>query len=98
MTESNVRVGTQVALDDVREPRWQYSYVAKYADGSGVRERVTFDTLAKAETWLRDNADDVTAWNAEVPPGDVLVAAVERRQVWEPGEWEPVTVAAEGSA
>ena len=73
---------------------WQYSYFEKWADGSGVYERVTFRTLAEARKYF-DNSGDMSDWNAEVKKKDRLVAGVEKRRVVEPGPW--VTVESEGT-
>lgn len=69
---------------------WQWCYVEKWADGSGVYERVTLDTLKKARRYLRDNAEHLAALNAQATDDDRVVASIEKRRVTEPGPWVPV--------
>lgn len=72
------------------EAEWQYSYVEKWADDSGVYERVTFDREAQARKYLRDNAEHVEGLNQEFNSEDQIVASIEKRVVHTPGEWVPV--------
>lgn len=72
------------------EPEWQFSYVEKWADDSGVYERVTFDREAQARKYLRDNAEHVEGLNQEFNAEDQIVASIEKRVVHTPGEWVPV--------
>lgn len=81
------------------ETEWQYSYVEKWADGSGVYERVTFKTEGEALERLTANVAYVSGFNSEqTEPSDKLVALVERRQVGVPGPWEPVGGESTGTA
>lgn len=78
------------------ETEWQYSYVEKWADGSGVYERETFKTESEALECLAENVASVSGFNSEqTEPGDKLVALVERRQVGLPGPWLPIEGEAE---
>lgn len=70
---------------------WQWCYVEKWADGSGVYERVTFDTLKKARRYFRDNAERLEELNAQATEDDRVVASIEKRRVTEPGPWMPVS-------
>lgn len=74
------------------EPKasWQWCYVEKWIDGSGVYERVTFDNEAKARRYLRNNAERVEGLNQEFNADDQIVASVEKRRTHTPGEWLPV--------
>lgn len=76
--------------------RWQYCYVEKWVDGSGIYDRVTFDDVEKARQHLADEADEVAARNREVKKRDRVVASIERRRITDPGPWEPAP--AEGVA
>ena len=73
--------------------QWQYSYAEKWEDGSGVNERVTFDTEAKARQYFADNAPEVVELNKyreSVGDPDRLVPVLEKRRVVEPGDWLPL--------
>ena len=73
--------------------QWQYSYAEKWVDGSGVNERVTFDTEAKARQYFADNAPEVVEMNKyreSVGDPDRLVPVLEKRRVVEPGPWLPL--------
>lgn len=76
-------------IAELEAGKWQSSYFEKWADGSGVHERVTFRTLAEARKYF-DNNGDMSGWNADVVEKDRLVAGVEKRIVVEPGPWMPV--------
>lgn len=90
--------GEEFTSDDLRtlaagfqpEVTWQWCYVEKWVDGSGIYERVTFDSESKACQYLADAAENVRDFNLEVSETDRIVASVEKRRTWEPGEWEPV--------
>jgi hypothetical protein len=78
------------------ETEWQYSYVEKWSDGSGIYGRETFKTKGEALECLTENVASVSGFNSEqTEPGDQLVALVERRQVSLPGPWLPVEGEAE---
>ena len=79
----------EARVKELEAGEWQYSYFEKWADGSGVYERVTFRTLAEARKYF-DNSGDMSDWNAEVKKKDRLVAGIEKRRVVEPGPWLPV--------
>lgn len=80
----------------VPKPVDQYSFVEKWADGSGVYERVTFADLSEARRYLRDNADSVAEFNAEADEdGDRIVAGIEHRVIYAPGPWGPLPVGGE---
>ena len=73
--------------------QWQYSYAEKWVDGSGVNERVTFDTEAKARQYFADNAPEVAEMNKyreSVGDPDRLLPVLEKRRVVEPGPWLPL--------
>lgn len=73
--------------------RWQYSYAEKWVDGSGVNERVTFNTEAKARQYFADNAPEVVEMNKyreSVGDPDRLLPVLEKRRVVEPGDWLPL--------
>ena len=73
--------------------KWQYSYAEKWVDDSGVYERVTFDTEAKARQYYVDNAPRLVGYNMEqesVGDPDRLVPVLEKRRVVEPGDWLPL--------
>ena len=71
--------------------KWQYSYAEKWVDDSGVYERVTFDTEAKARQYYVDNAPRLVGYNMEQEyEGNKLKAVLEKRRVTEPGEWLPL--------
>ena len=73
--------------------QWQYSYAEKWEDGSGVHERVTFDTEAKARQYFADNVPEVVELNKyreSVGDPDRLVPVLEKRRVVEPGDWLPL--------
>ena len=71
--------------------QWQYSYAEKWVDDSGVYERVTFDTEAKARQYYVDNAPRLVGYNMEQEyEGNKLKAVLEKRRVTEPGEWLPL--------
>ena len=62
-------------------------------DGSGVNERVTFDTEAKARQYFADNVPEVVELNKyleSVGDPDRLVPVLEKRRVVEPGPWLPL--------
>lgn len=69
---------------------WQWCYVEKWADGSGVYDRVTFDSEVRAFGYLGDNAKRVWDLNHEFDSVDEIVASIEKRRIYEPGEWFPV--------
>ncbi len=81
-------------LDDASSSTpWQYSYAEKWVDGSGVHERVTFDTEAKARQYFADNVPEVVELNKyreSVGDPDRLVPVIEKRRVVEPGDWLPL--------
>lgn len=78
------------------EPGEQFSYVEKWADGSGVYERITFGSASEAREWIRNRADGLAAFNAEADDeADRLVASVERRTTYSPGPWLPLPVGGE---
>lgn len=73
--------------------QWQYSYAEKWVDGSGVNERVTFNTEAKARQYFADNVPEVVELNKyreSVGDPDRLVPVIEKRRVVEPGPWLPL--------
>lgn len=70
---------------------WQYSYTEKWADDSGVYERVTFSTVDEAIRYYEDNATRLPALNAEAPDDNKIVAYIEKRRTYAPGPWEPIT-------
>lgn len=73
--------------------QWQYSYAEKWEDGSGVNERVTFDTEAKARQYFADNAPEVVEMNKyreSVGDPDRILPVLEKRRVVEPGPWLPL--------
>lgn len=73
--------------------QWQYSYAEKWEDGSGVNERVTFDTEAKARQYFADNAPEVVEMNKyreSVGDPDRILPVLEKRRVVEPGDWLPL--------
>ena len=73
--------------------QWQYSYAEKWEDGSGVHERVTFDTEAKARQYFADNVPEVVELNKyreSVGDPDRLLPVLEKRRVVEPGPWLPL--------
>ena len=73
--------------------QWQYSYAEKWVDGSGVNERVTFDTEAKARQYFADNVPEVVELNKyreSVGDPDRLLPVLEKRRVVEPGDWLPL--------
>lgn len=73
--------------------QWQYSYAEKWEDGSGVNERVTFDTEAKARQYFADNAPEVAEMNKyreSVGDLDRILPVLEKRRVVEPGDWLPL--------
>ena len=81
-------------LDDASSStQWQYSYAEKWEDGSGVHERVTFDTEAKARQYFADNVPEVVELNKyreSVGDPDRLLPVLEKRRVVEPGDWLPL--------
>ena len=73
--------------------QWQYSYAEKWVDGSGVNERVTFNTEAKARQYFADNAPEVVEMNKyreSVGDPDRILPVLEKRRVVEPGPWLPL--------
>lgn len=73
--------------------QWQYSYAEKWEGGSGVHERVTFDTEAKARQYFANNVPEVVELNKyreSVGDPDRLVPVLEKRRVVEPGDWLPL--------
>lgn len=73
--------------------KWQYSYAEKWVDNSGVYERVTFDTEAKARQYFANNAPEVVEMNKyreSVGDPDRILPVLEKRRVTEPGEWLPL--------
>ena len=86
---ADIAEAAEARVKELEAGDWQYSYFEKWADGSGVYERVTFRTLAEARKWF-DNSGDMSGWNAEVKKKDRLVAGIEKRRVVEPGTWVPV--------
>lgn len=73
--------------------QWQYSYAEKWEDGSGVNERVTFNTEAKARQYFADNAPEVAEMNKyreSVGDLDRILPVLEKRRVVEPGDWLPL--------
>lgn len=79
------------------EPAWQYSYVERIGRHGDVHERVTFDSLASAQQYLRANAESVIDWNREVKKRDHKIAGVEKRHMTI-GDWVPMEQVAEESA
>lgn len=69
---------------------WQWCYVEKWVNGSGVYDRVTFDSAVRAWGYLGDNAQRVHDLNQEFDAEDQIVASIEKRGTYEPGEWVPV--------
>lgn len=69
---------------------WQWCYVEKWVNGSGVYDRVTFDSEVRAFGYLGDNAQRVLDLNREFDAEDQIVASVEKRRTYESGEWVPV--------
>lgn len=75
-------------MSDTPEWSWQWCYVEKWVDGTGVYERVTFDSEKKANHYLADNAEHIAALNSQATDDDRVIASVEKRRVYEPGVWE----------
>lgn len=69
---------------------WQWCYVEKWVDDSGVYERVTFDSEDRARRYFRDNVERVEGLNQEFEADDQIIASIEKRRTFEPGEWVPV--------
>ena len=86
---ADIAESAEARVKELEAGEWQYSYFEKWADGSGVYERVTFRTLEEARKYFDGNGD-MDGWNAEVKEKDRLVAGVEKRRVVEPGPWVPV--------
>lgn len=86
---ADIAEAAEARVKELEAGEWQYSYFEKWADGSGVHERVTFRTLAEACKYFDGNGD-MSGGNAEVEKKDRLVVGVEKRIVVEPGPWVPV--------
>lgn len=76
---------------DEPKKHWQYSYVEKWADGSGVYDRVTFKSFADAKKYYADNRVRIRELNREAEEGDEVIASIEKRVTYDPGEWTPLT-------
>jgi hypothetical protein len=85
----NVRVRRGFVAEEP-ETVWQWSYVEKWVDDSGVYERVTFDREDRARRYFRDNVERVEGLNQEFEADDQIIASIEKRRTFEPGPWVPV--------
>lgn len=68
-------------------PRWQYCYVETHPNGD-IKDRVTTYERDRAYQMLKDEADSLAGWNAEVRKRDRAVGSVQKRLYPEPGEWQ----------